>query len=268
MSTLSKNYINIINNNTNLDQEEEFELIKQAQNGDKNAKEKLFNCYLELVVGIARKYATYPILEEDLIQEGLLGLEDILKVFNPEKNRRFSAPAKFWIKSRILQYMEENMRTFSIPSNTSCKILKISKTIEKLNKENNHNPSNKEIGNYLGYTEGYVSFLRKFLSLPISIDVEQCKYENSNSLSIKDLIEDDRNIASESCIINDGVDKVRKSINLLPEIQRKVIKSRYGLNGDEKTLKEVGKELNLTAERVRQIQVQAENKLLFLMGRK
>ena len=267
MSTTIAKYINLIELTPDLNYETEKELIQKAQEGNAQAKNSLFSAYLKLVFSIANRYEVQNIKKEDLIQEGVLGLEDALKAFDLSRNLRFSAPAKWWVKARIMKYVRENIRGFSIPPDASSKILHVSQSIERLKKEIGETPSNKEVGDELGFAESHVSFLRKFLIPSVSLnDMLGSGEEGGQQVSIQDLLHDDRNNAQESLIRDDGVCCIKKAMGFLPKTHRKVIEDRYGLEGDSKTLQEIGKELGVTSERVRQIQRAAEKKLLDWMN--
>lgn len=267
MSTTIGKYVSLIEANPDLSSELEKELILEAKGGNEESKEKLFSSYLKLVYSIANKYTVQNIEKVDLIGEGILGLEDALERFDPDRNFRFSAPAKWWVKARIMRYVRENIRGFSIPPDASSKILHVSQAIERLRREIGDNPTNKEVGDDLGFNESYVSFLRKFLMPSVSLDKTTDQDCEGNGNALQNLLQDDRNNAKETLIRNDSVSNVKKAIHFLSKPQRQVIEGRYGLNGEVKTLKEIGTELQITPERVRQIQRFAEKRLLDWMDR-
>lgn len=274
MLQIESNYKNIIDSSIDLSPQKELELINEARHGNIQSKSDLFSAYLKLVFGIAKNYHIQTLNLTDLIHEGVLGLEDALKRFEPERGYRFATVARWWVKAHILKYIRSNIRMFDVPTGTSGKIFAINKSIEKISKEQSHAPTNKEIGLDLNLNESKVSFLRKFLNPSVSINAT-IENDNGSTNEIQDLLFDDRDNGRESLIRNDGIKKIRLAINKLSPIQRIIIQYRYGLNGKERTLKQVSNKLfklkitpkPLTIERIRQIQNQSEEKLKALIDK-
>lgn len=267
MSKILKNYISIIKSTKNLSFEQEKDFILGAQEGNIKAKSDLFSAYLKMVFKIAKGYKIKNILTEDLVAEGVIGLEDALKHFDISRGYRFSTMARWWVRAKILSYIRRNIRIFDVPSATSDKIFAINKSIEKLGKSNNQSPTNNEIALDLGLKESKVSFLRKYLIPSVSLNQKIEKTGNADSGQIiQDLFVDDRNNAKETLIRNDGINKIREALIKLPLRQKIIIEYRYGLKGKELTLKQISKKLNLTTQRIHQIQNKAEAKLKKLIN--
>lgn len=260
MSEAVKNYLEIISKSKDLSKEEEIICINNIDNPI--YKQKLFESYLKLVVGIAKRYSFLKIPLEDLIQEGITGLQAALEKFDVSKECRFSTIATWWIKCKILSYVKDNMRVFRIPSNYSSKIQSVSKAAYTLYAENNKYPSNKDIAEYLSISVGEVERLKSFL-LPVQSFNERV-YTNSEEVYLEDTIEDEGKNALEALVYFEDIQFIQNALNKLPEIQKFILINRYGLeNNKEKTLKQIGRELNLSSERVRQLQEEAERSMYF-----
>jgi RNA polymerase primary sigma factor len=262
VSSTIKNYISIIESTKNLSFPQEKKLIVKAKNQNVVAKSHLFSAYLKMVFKIAKYYKIKNIFLEDLIEEGILGLEDALERFNIERGNRFSTMARWWVRARILKYIRKNIRIFEVPTATSDKILAINKSIERLDKKLHMPPSNKEIADDLGMKEIKVEFLRKYLIPSVSMNQKI----NNGDKTIQDLFTDDRNNSREALLRIDNIEKIKEALVKLEQRERSIIEYRYGLKGKEMTLKQVGKKLQLTPERIRQIQNGAEAKLKSLIN--
>jgi RNA polymerase sigma factor (sigma-70 family) len=271
MPNIINKYILPIDNIHNLSKEEEKKLILQAKKRGPDAlaaKTQLFQSHLRLILKIINQYKVQNIQTQDLFQEGLMGFEDALKRFDVNKNCRFSTIAQWWVKAKILKYIRKNLRIFDVPHTASNQIILINKRLQKLSQELEHLPSDKELAENLNIKEEKLKFLRKFLIPSVSIN-KNVYIDNSllKKTSIQDFLTDDRNNALETLLRNDGIKAVKKYLTKLTPIQRTIIEYRYGLNGQKLTLKQVGKKLNLTAERVRQIQNKTKIQLKHLMDK-
>ncbi len=260
-------YLNIIKSSETLSATQEKDIILKAQKGNKECKSLLFSAYLKMVFKIARGYKIKNIFLEDLIAEGIVGLEDALKHFDLKRGYRFSTMARWWVRAKILSYIRKNIRIFEIPTATSDKIFAINKSIEKLDKRLNRHPKNEEIAYDIGLKESKVAFLRKFLIPAVSLnqtidehDANSRPHDSSNQ-TLQDLFEDDRDNSKEYLLRIDGINKVREALEQLPDNQRIIIEYRYGLKGKDLTLKQISKKMNLTTQRIHQIQKKAEIKL-------
>ncbi len=198
---------------------------------------------------------------DDLISEGVIGLEIALENFDISKNIRFSTYARHWIKSRINTFFRENIRPFSIPLKTSSRIFQINSCYETLNKELSRIPTSKEIGERLKLDGNYVDFLRKYL-LPV-VELNQNIDNGIHDFNQPiELIIDDRNTPYESTLRNDSVKAIKKAILCLTSVEQRIINYRYGLDCNKiLTLSEVGIKMKMTGERIRQIQNSAEERL-------
>ena len=261
-------YLDIINRTKDIPKAKEEGCIAKAKTNPIFKKE-LFEAHLKMLVGIARNYTSHNETIEDLIQEGVKGLEKALILFKPNIKVRFNTYARFWIRAYIIKYFAENVRGFKVPSSISAKLYKLNKTIEKLSKKLEREPSDEEVARELNYDSDYVRFLRKYLFPHLALDAQiDGKDGKSFSTVGESLIDNHRDNACESLIKRDGVENIKNAILNLSEKERFVIENRYGLNeNDEQTLEVVGKKMDLSAERVRQIQEMAESKLRKVMNR-
>ena len=272
MSRTIKKYIEIIQNTEELPKNLEFKYIKEARY-NQEFKRLLFNAQLKLVMQVAGKYTNHVETYEDLIQEGVKGLEQALIFFKPSKKVRFNTYARYWIRAHILKYFSDNVRGFKVPVDIAVKLYQINKAIEKLSKKSGEEPTNVEIAKVLSYDPDYIGWLRKYLLPHGSIDAPISKNSSTNSITtISDSMPDNhRDDASESLIRTDNIDIIKKAIKQLPKKEKFVIQNRYGLNGegngDGRTLLDIGKDMKLTAERVRQLQRQGEKRLRKIMNR-
>lgn len=257
-----RKYAEIIRNTESIPENLEEEYIRKARTSafHKNA---LFSAHLRLVISIAREYASHNETLEDLIQEGIHGLEHALQRFKKDKGVKFNTYARFWIRAFILKYFADNIRSFKVPPEISIKLGKVNKAMEKLSQILEREPSDEEIAGELGLDKDYVSFLKKYLSPHLTLDSEiENKEGRSFSTVGEGLTDNHRGDASESLIRIDNINKIKEAIKSLPKKELFVIENRYGLNNcDVQTLEEVGKRMDLSAERIRQIQKVAEARL-------
>lgn len=261
-------YLSIIEKNKNLSAEIEADLIFKAKKGDGKAKEELFKAFFNKVLEVAKEYSGHVETFEDLIQEGMIGLERALEGFKPEMKWRFSTYSKWWIRAYVVKYFSDNIRGFKVPVEVSVKLYRINQTIERLSKDLLREPTDAEIASQLEMEENHVNFLRKYLYPHFSIDapITQCDTSFGPKLFIgENLADDHKDNARESLIRKDTVEQIRKALDTLSPRERFIIEHRYNINGESDdegmTLEEVGKLVKLTPERVRQIQRDTEAKL-------
>lgn len=240
-----------------LSKEQEIEMAIRAQEGEEEAKDLLVISNLRLVVSIAKKYINVGIPVLDLIQEGNIGLIKAVAKFDPGRGRRFSTYATFWIKQSILRYISSNRGVIRYPTYVYDNISKINKFIQSYKTTNNSVPTNEIIADNLEFklkdVERYLNIFEQNLN-----SLEESYGENSDLHSIipsEDFFEED-------IIKKNTNENLIKSLNSLNYNERSVIIHRFGLfNTNILTLEEIGNNLNLTRERIRQIQIRAIDKL-------
>lgn len=256
-----KVYLKEIGKSQLLTAEEEINLAKKCSEGDSNACKRLSECNLRLVVSIAKRYMVRPNMQLlDLIQEGNMGLLKAVEKFDYTKGFRFSTYATWWIRQSITRAIADQARTIRIPVHMVETIHKLIRTSQLFLQKNGRDPTSSELAEEMGISEEKVSEIQKIAQDPISLDNPVGEEEDSK---IQDFIEDET-IKSPMEHATEGMLKTQlyQIIETLTPREQKVIKLRYGLDDNHtRTLEEVGKEFNVTRERIRQIEAKALRKL-------
>src|SRR5882724_3439060 len=175
-----KEYIEIIKKNDDLSRDVELKYIRKAKKNPEY-KQLLFEAHIKMVMGMAKKYTTHVETLEDLLHEGIKGLEQALKLFKPKMKVRFNTYARYWVRAFILKYFSDNVRGFKVPSDIAIKLTTMNKVIEKLSKKLLREPTDKEIAHELQYEKNYVQFLRKYLYPHFTLQYKVGKYNHNNA---------------------------------------------------------------------------------------
>ncbi|MCR5006999.1 MAG: RNA polymerase sigma factor RpoD [Oribacterium sp.] len=240
--------------------DEEYSLATRKANGDEDAKQRLIEANLRLVVSIAKRYTGRGMSFLDLVQEGNLGLIKGVEKFDPEKGFKLSTYATWWIRQSVTRALADQARTIRVPVHMVETINKMSKMQRKLTLELGYEPSVKELAEHLDMTEEKVQEIMQIAREPASLETPIGEEDDSN---LGDFVADS-NIVSpegnvESVMLREHIDSLLED---LKERERQVIVLRFGLeDGHPRTLEEVGKEFNVTRERIRQIEAKALRKL-------
>lgn len=250
-----------------LTSEEEVLLTRAVQRGDEKARCRLIESNMRLVINIAKSYRNRAIPLEDLIQEGAIGLMQAAERFDPEKGFRFSTYATHWIRQAIGRAIDNKSKAIRLPAHVSQSLRRIEKERVRLSRDLGNDPTTEQLALAMGISPKKLLALLQCSQELLSLDLP---VGESGGMTLGGLIRDDENEDPETMMLTqEMVRELQRIMMELNEREQRVMRMRFKLDGSESSLQEdIAKEMKLSRERVRQIEIQAIKKLRALAQRR
>jgi RNA polymerase primary sigma factor len=238
----------------------EKELGRRIQKGDQEAVKRLVEANLRFVVHYAKRYRGLGLAYMDLIHEGTLGLMEAAKRFDPERNVKFISYAVWWVRQAILHALSEHARVFRLPQKLSGQVSKLQSLRERMKVELERTPTTEELAERTALTAGEVEALLLASGDDVSLSAA---VGEEGGLELGDTLEQELIPSAEGEMIRTSFERrIQSMVDELDDKEREVIRRRFGLDGDDpRTLQEIGEEMGLSRERIRQIESRAKEKL-------
>ena len=252
-------YMNEISKLKPLARKEEETLSKQIQEGDVQALHELVRRNLKYVVTVANKYRGCGLSLQDLIEEGNIGLIQAAKRFDGERHIKFITYAVWWIRQAIMHSLAEQAGTVKLPIKQAGKLYKIERKYKSLTQELEREPTTSEVAEDLGYSVEDIENILRAYRTHLSLDTP---LRDDDVTQYLDLLENPDYIPYDDQIMKESLhQKVDDMLKHLSKREEKILRMRFGFNGETKTLEDIGKEIGLSRERVRQIEKRAKARL-------
>jgi RNA polymerase nonessential primary-like sigma factor len=264
LTDVTQIYFNEIGQNSLLTAKEEAKLTRLVKQNDFQARQRMIECNLRLVVNIAKHYTNHGVALLDLIEEGNMGMMHALEKFDPERGFRFSTYATWWIRQNIERCIMNQSRTIRLPVHVIKDLNIILQAARHLEAHTGKDPKADDVAHLLGRP---VKEVQRMLSLNMSMMSLDAPLDVDPLLSMGDIMPDDNTPGPDLMLEQSEIkDRVQEWLHRLNEKQRYIIEKRYGLNGYEiQTLEQLAATLDLTRERVRQIQLEALQTLRMIL---
>ena len=252
-------YLKKISNIPLLSREEEVAIARRIQQGDTEAEHDLVRHNLRYVVSVANRYKGSGLPLLDVINEGNIGLIQAARRFDPERGVKFITYAVWWIRQAIMHALADQSSTVRLPVKQAGILYKIAESSSKLQKKLSREPTNDEQAEALGLPIEELEALLRVYRTHLSLDAPVGEYEDTSYL---DLLEETGMPSVEEQVLHSALaSEVNALLETLPPRERKVLRMRFGMDGKPQTLEEVGKQMNLSRERIRQIEKKAKGRL-------
>jgi RNA polymerase primary sigma factor len=242
-----------------LTKEEEIDLAQRIERGDLEAKDRLINSNLRLVVSIARKYQGFGLPLQDLVQEAMLGLIRAAEKFDWRRGYKFSTYATLWIRQSIQRGLDNSGREIRVPAHVAQQLRNLNRTESELTAKLDRSPTEEELAENSKFTLEEVASLRDLSRVTASLDAT---VSGDSETTLGELRADEAPAIEDDVVDREREEAVGAALAHLPEPERKVLQMRFGTGGEaEWTLREVGRHLGITQERARQLENQALERL-------